>query len=70
MVMRIVQYNIQSLNKNINNLDIFLNDNKVDFCALSETWSLGDGSHRNLCNYKYVEKARDDGYGGVARLTS
>ena len=53
--MKILQYNVQSLACNRNNLDIFANNNEIDICVLCETFS-----------FKYIEKPRSDGYGGVA----
>lgn len=64
--MRILQYNIQSVNQNRDNLDFVLNNYKIDLCILSETFSKGEGDLKNLCNFKYIEKARGDNYGGVA----
>lgn len=64
--MKIIQYNCQSLKKNIDTIEFFLNNNSVDICVLSETFSTGDGSFRNIIDFSFVEKAKDDGYGGVA----
>lgn len=65
--MKILQYNCQSLRKNSNNIDFFVNSKKYQVVCLSEVFSHGDDSKsKNLLNFNLIQKKREDGYGGVA----
>lgn len=64
--MRVLQFNIQSLNNNNNKclLELFMEKNKIDIALITETW-LKDNSTSNLTNFNFAFKNRQDSYGGV-----
>lgn len=57
MALKMLQYNIQSINKieNKNILELFLENEKIDIALLIETW-VGDETSTNLCNYNFYGK--------------
>lgn len=64
--MKILQFNIQSIN-NTNNKDIlelYLDRYDIDIALICETW-LRDNSSTSMLHYNFAFKNRDDGYGGV-----
>jgi len=65
MSIKILQYTIQSLKNNKNNLEFFLNNVTCDIAILSKVFS-HDFSYRNIVNFGRIEKHRGDGYGRVA----
>lgn len=67
MKMNLLQYNVQSLNKNNHFLDFHLNKLSIDIFFLSEIFNYEDqNSSYNLINYNIISKKRSDNYGGVA----
>lgn len=65
-MVRICQYNCQSLGSNSSYIEYFLNNNNIDICCLSEIFS-HEGSRHKLLNYNILKKTRvNDNYGGVA----
>lgn len=62
-MIQIIQLNIQSLNKNLNSLNYYINNHNIDICILSETFEL---NNPKLINFKILGKSRQDNYGGVA----
>lgn len=65
--MNLLQYNIQSLNKNKNSLDFHLNKLNIDICILSEIFNYEDNNIKtSMPNYNIISKKRHDDYGGVA----
>lgn len=64
--MKILQYNIQSINKKENKdlLELFLQNEDIDIALLAETW-VKNNAEVSLCNYNFLSKGRSDGYGGV-----
>lgn len=61
--MYILQLNIQSLNKNIDHLNYYINNNNIDICILSEIFEFNNPRIRN---FQIIAKSRPDNYGGVA----
>lgn len=57
MALKMLQYNIQSINKieNKNILELFLENEKIDIALLIETW-IRDETSTNLCNYNFYGK--------------
>lgn len=57
MALKMLQYNIQSINKieNKNILELFLENEKLDIALLIETW-VRDETSTNLCNYNFYGK--------------
>lgn len=57
MALKMLQYNIQSINKieNKNILELFLENEKIDIALLIETW-VRDETSTNLCNYNFYGK--------------
>ncbi|XP_058987522.1 RNA-directed DNA polymerase from mobile element jockey isoform X1 [Musca domestica] len=67
--MKILQYNIQSLSKNKNYLELYINNLSVDICILSEIFNVNEKNNNSfLRNYNLICKKRSDNYGGVAFL--
>lgn len=63
-MIRLLQYNIQSIIPNKHQLIFFLQNKQIDIALLSETFKCDDSF--KLPNYNIVYKNRDDNYGGVA----
>lgn len=57
MALKMLQYNIQSINKieNKNILELFLENEKIGIALLIETW-VRDETSTNLCNYNFYGK--------------
>lgn len=65
-MMKILQYNCQSLDANGSGIEMFLNTNYYDVVCLSEVFSKNKKKRNKLINFNLIEKKRSDGYGGVA----
>lgn len=64
--MKILQYNVQSINANGNKelMELFLSKNNIEIACLVETWTK-DNSKSKFKNFNFYCKGRSDGYGGV-----
>lgn len=62
-----MQLNIKSIISSTNQLDHYINENKIDIAILSEIW-LKPNNNFKLKNYKLISSCRTLGYGGVAFL--
>lgn len=65
-MVKVLQLNVQSLNKNLNTLNYYINNNNIDICILSEIFEYN--YNVKLTNFKIIAKTRPDNYGGVAIL--
>lgn len=65
-MVKILQYNVQSLTKNGNFVEFYLNNYNFDIVALSEIFSECPNKRNKLANYNLIQRFRNDGYGGVA----
>ncbi|KAL9875806.1 uncharacterized protein ACN427_013804 isoform 2-T2 [Glossina fuscipes fuscipes] len=64
-----LEYNTQSVQRNLSFLDFYLNSNKIDFCILSEVFLKDENCFEiKVSNYALATKCRNDGYGGVSIL--
>ena len=68
--MRALQLNIRSLNTSMTYLNDYVNNKKIDIVALSETFIKVEQDKFKFKNWTPMLKNREDGYGGVALLTS
>lgn len=64
--MKVLQHNIQSLPKNLNTLNFYLNNNDISVSLLSEIFKYEN--NMRIPNYNIITKTRQDQYGGVAIL--
>lgn len=63
-MVKILQFNIQSIIPNKDKLNYFLNSNNIDISILSEIFKYNNST--KIMNYNTVTKTRQDGFGGVA----
>ncbi len=67
----VAHVNIRSLLPSIDEMFLFLIEEKVDLMAISETWLCSDVSDAEICrnyNYTVIRSDRDRRGGGVALL--
>lgn len=62
---KILQWNIRSVNSNRANLILLANEESPDIIFLNETW-LKSNQNFVLSSYNIIRQDREDGYGGVA----
>lgn len=65
-MVRILQFNCQSLIPNKDKISHFLNTNNIDIALLSEIFKHNNST--KITNFNLVTKTRQDGFGGVAIL--
>lgn len=66
-MVKVLQYNCQSLKTNKSYIDSFIIQNQIDIVALQEIYSHDDSiEDHKLLNFKLLKKTRPAGYGGVA----
>lgn len=66
-IMNILQYNIQSLRKNKNNLEFYINKWNINICILSEIFNFDENESASFIpNFNIIVRKRQDNYGGVA----
>lgn len=65
-MVKILQFNCQSLTPNKDKISHYLNNNNIDIAILSEIFKHNDSTR--IPNYYITTKTRQDGFGGVAVL--
>lgn len=66
--LKLMQFNIQSINNKKWLLKTILKDNSIDLCLLNETWLKKSSPSVNITGYNYIGKNAQNEHGGVGIL--